>query len=41
LSQRLEHLAFLAHRGACHAHAHSHLAEPFSDQEIAAFNSKL
>ena len=37
LSQRLEHLTMIAYQGACHAHCYSHMAERYSDAELAQF----
>jgi hypothetical protein len=41
LETQLEHLAFIAYQGACHAHCHAHLAEPPSEEEIAQFNASI
>jgi hypothetical protein len=41
LSRRCQYLVTVAYQGANHAHAHTHLAEPYTDEEIGAFNSKL
>jgi hypothetical protein len=41
MSKRCQLFVTIAYQGANHAHAHTHLAEPYTDAEIAAFNSKL
>jgi hypothetical protein len=40
-SAHLEHLTFIAYQGANHAHCYTHRAEPFTDEEIAAFNASV
>ena len=37
LSQRLERRTMIAYQGACHAHCHSQMAEPYSDEELSKF----
>jgi hypothetical protein len=41
LQGRCRSLAQLAYCAACHAHAQLEFAEPYTDQEIAAFNDAI
>jgi hypothetical protein len=41
MSERCENLVAIGYRAACHAHAYTQIIEPFTDEELAAFNAAV